>query len=141
MRKLLNWVKEHYNDPEIIITENGFAIDGESDLTGKDALNDTQRVEYLTSYVNEALKAIHLDGVRLKGYFLWCLLDNFEWMEGYHVRFGIHRVDFSDPNRPRIPKRSAEVYKEIIRNNGFPKNLKEKSELWSALNGQIVVIL
>jgi len=129
MRKLLNWVKEHYDDPEIIITENGFAIDGESDLTGEDALNDTQRVEYLTSYVNEALKAIHLDGVRLKGYFLWCLLDNFDWMEGYRVRFGIHRVDFSDPNRPRTPKRSAEVYKEIIRNNGFPKNLKEKSEL------------
>ena len=122
-------MKEHYDDPEIIITENGFAIDGESDLSGDEALNDTQRVEYLNSYVNETLKAIHLDGVRVKGYFLWSFLDNFEWMEGYRVRFGIHRVDFNDPTRPRYPKRSAEAYQEIIRNNGFPKNLKEKSEL------------
>lgn len=122
-------MKEHYGDPEIIITENGFAIEGEDDLTGEAALNDTQRVEYLTSYVNEALKAIHLDGVRVKGYFLWSFLDNFEWMEGYRVRFGIHRVDFNDPNRSRTPKRSAEAYKEIIRNNGFSKKLKGKSEL------------
>lgn len=129
LRKLLNWVKEHYNDPDIIITENGFAIDGEADLTGEAALNDTQRVEYLTSHVNEALKAIHVDGVRVKGYFVWSFLDNFEWMEGYRVRFGIHRVDFNDPNRPRTPKRSAEAYKEIIRNNGFPRKFNEKSEL------------
>ena len=122
-------MKEHYGNPEIIITESGFAIDGESDLPGAEALNDIQRVEYLTSYVNEALKAIHLDDVRVKGYFLWSFLDNFEWMEGYRIRFGIHRVDFNDPNRPRHPKKSAEAYKEIIRNNGFPKNLKEKSEL------------
>lgn len=86
-------------------------------------------MEYLTSYVNEALKAIRLDGVRVKGYFLWSFLDNMEWMEGYRVRFGIHRVDFNDPNRPRTPKRSAKAYKEIIRNNGFPGKSNEKSEL------------
>lgn len=129
LRKLLNWVKTHYNDPEIIITENGFAIDGEAELTGEEALNDKIRVNYLTSYVNEALKAIRLDGVRLKGYFYWSLMDNFEWMEGYRVRFGIHRVDFNDPNRTRTPKKSAEVYKEIIRNNGFPRKKDEKSGL------------
>ena len=122
-------MKERYNDPEIIITENGFAIDGEDDLPLEDALNDTRRVEYVTSHVNEVLKAIHLDGVRVKGYFVWSLLDCLEWVEGYRIRFGIHRVDFNDPNRPRIPKRSAEVYKEIIRNNGFPRKLQEKTEL------------
>lgn len=114
-------MKEHYNDPEIIITENGFAVDGENELTVEEALNDEKRVNYLTSHVNEALKAIRLDAVRLKGYFYWSLLDNFEWMDGYRVRFGIHRVDFNDPNRTRTPKKSAEVYKEIIRNNGFPR--------------------
>ena len=129
LRKLLNWVKDHYNDPEIIVTENGFCIDGEDQLTGEAALNDTLRVDFLTSYTNEALKAIRLDGVRLKGYFYWSFLDNFEWMEGFHIRFGIHHVDFDDPNRPRTPKRSAEVYKEVIRNNGFPKKPQEKSEL------------
>ena len=121
LRKLLNWVKEHYNDPEIIITENGFAVDDENELTVEEALNDEKRVNYLTSHVNEALKAIRLDAVRLKGYFYWSLLDNFEWMDGYRVRFGIHRVDFNDPNRTRTPKKSAEAYKEIIRNNGFPR--------------------
>lgn len=129
LRKLLKWVKEHYSDPEIVITENGFCIDGEDTLTGEASLNDTLRVEYLTSHVNEALKAIQIDGVRLKGYFYWSFLDNFEWHEGYRVRFGIHHVDFNDPSRPRTPKRSAEVYKEIIRNNGFPRKLQEKSEL------------
>ena len=122
-------MKERYNDPEIIITENGFAVDGENELPLEAALNDTARVEYVTSYVNEALKAIHLDRVRVKGYFLWSFLDNFEWIEGYRVRFGIHHVDFNDPNRPRTPKRSAEVYKEIIRNNGFPRKMQEKTEL------------
>ena len=129
LRKLLKWVKEHYSDPEIVITENGFCIDGEDTFTGEASLNDTLRVEYLTSHVNEALKAIQIDGVRLKGYFYWSFLDNFEWHEGYRVRFGIHHVDFNDPSRPRTPKRSAEVYKEIIRNNGFPRKLQEKSEL------------
>ncbi|XP_068717763.1 cytosolic beta-glucosidase-like [Montipora capricornis] len=129
LRKLLNWIKEHYDDPEIIITENGFAVDGESDLALEAALNDTQRVEYLTSYINEILKAIRLDGVRVKGYFVWSLMDNFEWTSGYRIRFGIHSVDFDDPNRPRTPKRSAQVYKEIIHNNGFPRQTQEKSEL------------
>lgn len=129
LRKLLNWIKEHYDDPEIIITENGFAVDGESDLALEAALNDTQRVEYLTSYINEILKAIRLDGVRVKGYFVWSLMDNFEWTHGYRIRFGIHSVDFDDPNRPRTPKRSAQVYKEIIHNNGFPRQTQEKSEL------------
>ena len=129
MRKLLNWIKEHYGDPEIIVTENGFSIEGEGDLESEAALNDTQRAEYITSYLNEALKAVRLDGVRLKGYFVWSFMDNFEWMEGYRVRFGIHRVDFDDPNLTRTPKRSAKVYREIIRNNGFPKELVVESKL------------
>lgn len=120
MRKILVWLKEHYNDPEIIITENGFSVHGEHDLGLPDALNDKDRVTYLTGYINEALKAVKLDDVKLKGYFVWSLLDNFEWDDGYRFRFGIHHVNFNDPRRPRTPKHSAEVYKEIVAKNGFP---------------------
>ena len=52
---------------------------------------------------------------------MWSLLDNFEWAMGYSEKFGVHRVDFSDPNRSRTAKDSARFYAGIIRNNGFPK--------------------
>lgn len=120
MRKILVWLKEQYNDPEIIITENGFSVCGEHDLPLPAALNDKDRVTYLKGYINEALKAVMFDGVRLKGYFVWSLLDNFEWDDGYRFRFGIHHVNFDHPNRPRYPKHSAEVYKQIVAKNGFP---------------------
>ena len=116
---MLVWLKEQYNDPDIIVTENGFSARGEDDLEGSDVLQDTDRVTYIRSYINEALKAVKLDGVKLKGYFVWSLMDNFEWDDGYHFRFGIHHVDFTDPQRQRTPKQSAQVYKEIVANNGF----------------------
>ena len=56
----------------------------------------------------------------IPGYFAWSLMDNFEWASGYHERFGIHRVNFSDPERKRIPKESAKVYRNIVADNGFP---------------------
>ncbi|XP_073245033.1 cytosolic beta-glucosidase-like [Porites lutea] len=120
MRKMLVWLKEQYNNPEIIITENGFSVHGEHDLELPVALDDKDRVTYLRGYINEALKAVKLDSVKLKGYFVWSLMDNFEWDDGYRFRFGIHHVNFDDPKRPRTPKRSAQVYKEIVANNGFP---------------------
>lgn len=47
-------------------------------------------------------------------------MDNFEWAQGYHERFGIHRVNFSDPERKRVPKQSVKEYAKIVANNGFP---------------------
>jgi hypothetical protein len=47
-------------------------------------------------------------------------MDNFEWHTGYHERFGIHRVNFSDPERKRLPKKSAKLYAKIVADNGFP---------------------
>ena len=120
MRKMLVWIKKHYNDPEIIITENGFSVHGEDDLNGDAALADSDRALYHRGYINEALKAVRLDGVKLRGYFAWSLMDNFEWADGYHYRFGLYRVDFDDPRRPRSAKESAAVYREIVKNNGFP---------------------
>ncbi|KAK3742947.1 hypothetical protein QZH41_014187, partial [Actinostola sp. cb2023] len=125
IRKILVWIKDNYDDPEILITENGFSCVGEDSLQGPEALNDVDRVHSIKGYVNEALKACKIDGVRLKGYFVWSLMDNFEWVFGYKVRFGIHKVDFEDPKKTRTPKKSALVFKVIVANNGFRQSQLE----------------
>ncbi|GJQ82453.1 hypothetical protein Trydic_g11865 [Trypoxylus dichotomus] len=108
LRMLLVWIHEHYNAPEIIITENGF-----SDITG--TLEDCRRINYYNSYLEEVLKAIHDDGVNVTGYTAWSFMDNFEWRRGYTERFGIYHVDFEDDDRPRTRKMSSHVYENIIR--------------------------
>ncbi|XP_077982373.1 thermostable beta-glucosidase B-like [Glandiceps talaboti] len=73
-----------------------------------------------TDYINEA--AIELDGVDVKSYTAWSLMDNFEWARGYSERFGLHYVDFEDGERPRTQKESAKMYAQIIEDNGFPSD-------------------
>ncbi|XP_063285464.1 lactase/phlorizin hydrolase-like [Pelobates fuscus] len=113
LRRLLNWIKEEYGDIPIYITENGVATDNSNDY------DDTNRIFYYKTYIDEALKAHSIDRVNLKGYTAWSLMDTFEWNFGYRVRFGLHHVNFQDPNRPRTPKRSALYYADVIRNNGI----------------------
>ncbi|XP_072253761.1 lactase/phlorizin hydrolase-like [Leuresthes tenuis] len=117
MRRLLNWIKEEYGDPDIYITENGAAV-----------MYDTDRVFHYKTYIDEALKAYELDGVRLKGYIATSLMDSFEWLYGYRsgFGFGLHQVDFNNPNRPRTPRYSAHVYHQIMKDNGFPETYDEK---------------
>ncbi|XP_036110707.1 lactase-phlorizin hydrolase [Molossus molossus] len=112
-RRILNWLKEEYNNPPIYVTENGVSQRGETNL------NDTARIYYLRSYINEALKAVQ-DKVDLRGYTVWSVMDNFEWATGFSERFGLHFVNYTDPSLPRIPKASAKLYASITRCNGFP---------------------
>lgn len=112
-RKLLEWIDERYDHPEIFLTENGCAFDDQL-LDGR--VNDQRRVDFLQDYMTECARAIQ-SGVNLKGYFVWSFLDNFEWTFGYSKRFGLHYVDFETGER--TPKASAKWYKEVIRNNGF----------------------
>ncbi|CAN2389019.1 Lactase-phlorizin [Pristimantis euphronides] len=120
LRRLLNWIKEEYGDVPIYITENGVSTDS------KDDFDDTARIFYYKTYIDEALKAHSLDGVNLKGYTAWALMDTFEWNLGYSVRFGLHHVDFTNPNHPRTAKRSAIYYSEVISNNGIPLQKEEE---------------
>ncbi|KAK2493233.1 hypothetical protein MC885_002718 [Smutsia gigantea] len=112
-RKILNWIKEEYNNPPIYVTENGVSQRGETDL------NDTARIYYLCSYINEALKAVQ-DKVDLRGYTVWSVMDNIEWATGFTERFGLHFVNYTDPSLPRIPKASVKFYASVARCNGFP---------------------
>ncbi|KAK5620517.1 hypothetical protein CRENBAI_022713 [Crenichthys baileyi] len=91
-----------------------------------DPLADTSRIEYMGGYINEALKAYEVDGVRLKGYTAASLMDSFEWLNGYTVGFGLYHMDFTDPNKPRTPKFSAHFYFQVMKDNGFPTNDDER---------------
>jgi beta-glucosidase len=117
IRENLCWVKEHYGNPPVYITENGF-----SDSTG--TLDDQDRIDYYRGYIDEVLKAIDLDGCDVRGYMAWSLTDNFEWARGYTERFGLHHVDFKDPQRRRTPKASAKYYAKVVKDNGFPADTK-----------------
>uniref|UniRef100_A0A8C5R704 Lactase n=1 Tax=Leptobrachium leishanense TaxID=445787 RepID=A0A8C5R704_9ANUR len=112
-RRILNWIKEEYNNPPLYVTENGISERGTN-------LNDRWREHYYKLYVNEALKAYHYDGVDLRGYTAWSLMDNFEWATGYAERFGLYYTNYSDPDLTRIPKASTAYYRSLIECNGFP---------------------
>ncbi|XP_060610838.2 lactase/phlorizin hydrolase [Anolis sagrei] len=114
LRRLLNWIKEEYGNPPIYITENGVGLKSKSEV------DDTSKIFFYKTHIDEALKASSLDGVNLKGYVAWSFLDSFEWLNGYEPRFGLHQVDFEKPSRPRTPRTSAIYYAEIIRQNGIP---------------------
>ena len=107
-QKLLEWISKRYDNPDIYITENGCAFDDQL-LNGQ--INDIDRVQYFKGYL-EACRAAINNGVQLKGYFVWSLMDNFEWAHGYSKRFGIHYVDFE--TLERIPKASALWYRDFI---------------------------
>jgi len=97
---------------EIYITENGCSS---SDIPAADGrVYDTDRVMYLRNYLSQLQRATS-DGVPVKGYFLWSLMDNFEWADGYTNRFGLHYVDYA--TQTRTPKLSAAFYREVIARN------------------------
>ncbi|XP_068625629.1 myrosinase 1-like [Battus philenor] len=101
-------IKNKYNNPAVVITENGWST------TLEDGLKDDARVNYYRAALENALDALDA-GVDLKGYMAWSLMDSFEWTQGYTERFGLYEVDFEDPARTRTPRKSAFVYKEILR--------------------------
>ena len=111
---ILCWIKSRYGDLPQYITENGAAFSDTVLPNGR--VNDVPRVEYLENHLRAAWQAIQA-GVDLRGYFVWSLLDNFEWQSGYSKRFGIVRVDFA--TQQRVPKSSARFYAKVIANNGL----------------------
>lgn len=108
---LLGRMHFDYNFPAIYITENGAAF---KDQVVNGEVDDPQRLSYIKRHLKQVHRAIEV-GVPVKGYFVWSLMDNFEWAHGYTKRFGIIYIDYE--TQQRIPKSSAKWYAQVIRAN------------------------
>ncbi|MER5641148.1 GH1 family beta-glucosidase [Kitasatospora sp. NPDC002227] len=111
---LLDLHRDHPGLP-LLVTENGAAF--EDTLTPDGAVHDHERITYLHAHL-AALRAAITAGADVRGYFLWSLMDNFEWAYGYAKRFGLYRVDYA--TQLRTAKDSAHWYAEVIRHNALP---------------------
>jgi len=109
---ILAWIYFEYQPPKIYITENGASYSDGPDAEGR--VHDTRRLEYLRAHFSAAQRAIQA-GVPVEGYFVWSLMDNFEWAEGYSQRFGLIWVDYQ--TQKRLFKDSARWYQKVIAEN------------------------
>ncbi|MEU9335869.1 GH1 family beta-glucosidase [Streptomyces sp. NPDC048290] len=105
LTELLTLLRDRYGDrlPPVVITENGCSYEG---------LDDQERIAYLDGHIRALHRAVEA-GVDVRGYFVWSLLDNFEWAEGYARRFGLVHVDYA--TQRRTPKASYAWYRELLR--------------------------
>ena len=110
---ILTWISRTYDNPPIIITENGAAF---ADPHSDTLVRDDNRVHYLKGYLTALRRAMD-GGAQVQGYFVWSLLDNFEWAYGLSKRFGLYYVDY--PTQRRVPKKSALWFRELCRTGGF----------------------
>jgi len=115
-------LRDEYAVPSIYITENGAAF---ADVRSHDgAVRDPEREAFLEAYIGAVGRAVD-EGVPVHGYFVWSLLDNFEWGWGYGKRFGIVYVDY--PTQERVPKGSFEWYRNLIAAQRNGNALREAS--------------
>ncbi|XP_068337849.1 beta-glucosidase 12-like [Pyrus communis] len=129
IQDFLIYTKEKYNDPLIYITENGVDEFNDPTLPLPEALNDTNRIDYYNRhlcYVQAAIK----NGTNVKGYFAWLVLDNFEWGDGYTVRFGIIYVDYE--SLQRSSKSSTYWFQSFLK-----KSSNNTEEIKSFVDGSV----
>lgn len=135
-RELLVWLSRRYGFPDIYVTENGTSIKGENDMALAQILEDDFRADYFDGYVRAMAQAAREDGVKVRGYLAWSLMDNFEWAEGYETRceltlssyskccdllliwseyqkVGVTYVDYANDQK-RYPKKSAKSLKPLF---------------------------
>jgi beta-glucosidase len=111
--ELLTRVWKDYHPPHIIVSENGIPVPDAPDLDGR--IRDVRRIAYLHDHIAQVHRAIS-DGVRVRGYFVWSLTDNFEWAHGYGMRFGLVYIDYT--TLKRTVKESGYWYKGVVEGNG-----------------------
>jgi beta-glucosidase len=111
---MFTWFKDRYGDIPLYVTENGSAF-YDAPVAEGDVVDDPLR----TSYLRKHLKAMHhaiQQGVDIRGYYAWSLLDNLEWSLGFAKRFGLYHVDFA--TQKRTPKATAKLYAKVIETHG-----------------------
>lgn len=106
LHDLLVWIKDKYNNPQVLITENGWSDSGE--------IEDDDRITYMRDHLKAISRAIK-DGCNVKAYTVWSIIDNFEWTAGYTECFGIYKVDYNSPTRDRIPKKSSTYFSDVAK--------------------------
>ncbi|MBO1750845.1 beta-glucosidase [Actinotalea sp. BY-33] len=115
MTELLTGLAQTYPGLPLMITENGAAFEDEVSADGR--IHDAERVSYVARHVDAVGQAMDA-GADVRGYFVWSLMDNFEWAYGYHRRFGIVRIDYE--TLERTWKDSAYWYRELVRTHALP---------------------
>jgi beta-glucosidase len=119
--EIISWVYNNYHPAGIFITENGIPVPDGLDLDHR--VRDYRRIRYLRDHIEQVHHAIS-DGIPVKGYFVWSLMDNFEWQHGYRMRFGLVNVDYE--SQVRTTKDSGCWYAQVIRDNGIdPQTISE----------------
>ena len=114
LTEILVRVRDEYTTLPLYVTENGAAFD---DYIGPDgAVHDPERIAYLHGHLRAVLDAVAA-GVEMRGYFVWSILDNFEWGHGYSKRFGLTWVDY--PSGARLPKSTFSWYQRTVRANAL----------------------
>ncbi|MFF7362344.1 GH1 family beta-glucosidase [Streptomyces sp. NPDC008125] len=116
LHALLVDTAREFPDVALMVTENGAAFDDYVSPEGR--VEDPERIAYLHGHIDAVRRAI-ADGADVRGYFLWSLMDNFEWAYGYSKRFGMVYVDYA--TQTRTPKASAHWYSDVIRRHGLPQ--------------------
>uniref|UniRef100_A0A673JGG8 Beta-klotho-like n=1 Tax=Sinocyclocheilus rhinocerous TaxID=307959 RepID=A0A673JGG8_9TELE len=114
LRSVLVWVQQTYSDPQLLLAESGWFTDASV------GVQDTKAIYLMKRFIMQVMQAVSVDGVCVFGYTAWTLLDGFEWNHGYSIRRGLFYIDFSEPERRRLPKTSAHFYRRLVRDNGFP---------------------
>lgn len=114
-------LKQEYGNPPVVITENGAAFHDRPSASGR--VEDLERAAYLASYT-EAVARACAAGCDVRGYFAWTLVDNFEWSHGFDRRFGLVHLDRE--TLKRTPKRSFEIFRDIVSSNQAPDDAQEQ---------------
>ena len=112
LTRVLCRVHDNYGPVPLYVTESGASFNDYTDPTGR--VNDQERIEYLSAHLTAAAEGIRR-GADLRGYYVWSLMDNFEWAHGYSARFGLIYVDYR--TQTRIPKESAAWFRNFISQN------------------------
>jgi beta-glucosidase len=112
--EIIKRVNDEYAPASILVTENGVCVPDGIDFDGR--VRDERRIRYLHNHLAQVHRAA-VEGIPVSGYFVWSLLDNFEWALGYQMRFGLVHVDFD--SQKRTMKDSGRWYGEVIRRNGL----------------------
>nr|CAB3468790.1 unnamed protein product [Digitaria exilis] len=116
MFNLMKHIKEKYGNPPVIVTENGMDDSNSPFSRLENVLQDDKRIQYHSDYMSNLLDAIRKEGCNVLGYFVWSLLDNWEWNSGYTVRFGLYYIDYNN-NLTRIPKASVKWFSQFLAQN------------------------